>query len=50
VLTGHQVRLDEGGLLKMGRVEGISRQGELLLKSEAGLEKILQANEIRIIG
>lgn len=50
VLTGNEVRLEAGGVQRTGRVEGISPQGELLLKTEKGLERILQANEIRLLG
>ncbi len=49
VLTGKDVRLDVGGDLKTGRVEGVSPRGELLLRSSAGMERILQANEIRLL-
>ena len=49
VLVGNDVRLDAGGVLKTGRVEGLSSQGELLLRTEEGLEKVLQASEIRML-
>jgi BirA family biotin operon repressor/biotin-[acetyl-CoA-carboxylase] ligase len=49
VLTGNDVRLDAGGVLKTGRVEGVSQQGELLLRTTSGLERVLQANEIRLL-
>lgn len=49
VLTGKDVRLDAGGVMKTGRVEGVSPQGELLLRMTVGLERILQANEIRVL-
>lgn len=50
VLTGNDVRLDAGGFRKTGRVIGVSPQGELLLRTATGIEKVLQANEIRILG
>lgn len=49
VLTGKDVRMDAGGVFKTGRVEGVSAQGELLLRTGAGLERVLQANEIRVL-
>ena len=49
VLAGNDVRLDVGGITKVGRVVGVSSQGELLLRTKIGIEKILQANEIRIL-
>lgn len=49
VLTGNDVRMDAVGEVKTGRVEGISSQGELLLRSSKGVEKVLQANEIRLL-
>lgn len=49
VLTGHDVRLDAGGEVKTGRVEGLSKLGELLLRTSDGVEKVLQANEIRLL-
>ncbi len=49
VLTGNDVRLNAGGVLKTGRVEGISSQGELILRTATGLERVLQANEIRLL-
>ena len=48
VLNGNYVRLDVGGVTRTGRVTGVSSQGELLLQTAPGIEKILQANEIRI--
>ena len=50
VLTGNDVRLDAGGFRKTGRVIGVSPQGELLLRTATGIEKVLQADEIRILG
>ena len=49
VLTGNDIRLDAGGAPRTGRVTGVSSQGELLLQTASGVEKILQANEIRIL-
>ncbi|MGD1978638.1 MAG: biotin--[acetyl-CoA-carboxylase] ligase [Akkermansiaceae bacterium] len=47
VLTGRVVTLDAGGKSKTGTVEGISDGGELLLRGVNGVERILQASEIR---
>lgn len=49
VLTGKNVRLETGEGEKRGKVRGVSSQGELLLMTGSGLEKILQANEIRLL-
>jgi len=49
VLNGNNVRLDVGGITRTGHVAGVSPQGELLLQTATGIEKILQANEIRIL-
>ena len=49
VLNGNNVRLDVRGITRTGRVVGVSSQGELLLQTVTGVEKILQANEIRIL-
>jgi BirA family biotin operon repressor/biotin-[acetyl-CoA-carboxylase] ligase len=49
VLSGNDVRLDAGGISKTGRVVGVSPRGELLLRTTSGIEKILQAHEIRIL-
>jgi hypothetical protein len=35
--------------LKTGRVVGVSSQGELMLRTQGGLEKVLQASEIRVL-
>jgi len=47
-LRDHLVTLLVGGLRKQGRVEGLSPNGELLLRSAEGLERILQADEVRL--
>lgn len=47
VLTGKVVSMEVGGLKKTGLVEGISERGELLLRGENGVERILQGSEIR---
>lgn len=47
VLTGKSVTMEAGESVRTGRVEGISAQGELLLRGEAGVERIRQASEIR---
>lgn len=49
VLSGHQVSFLTGQGPREGVVEGISPGGELLLRTPQGLEKWLQADEIRIL-
>jgi BirA family biotin operon repressor/biotin-[acetyl-CoA-carboxylase] ligase len=49
VLTGHRVSLITSEGLKSGWVEGIAPGGELLLRTEAGLERLIQADEIRLL-
>lgn len=48
VLTGNEVILESRGEFLAGTVEGLSPNGELLLRTPDGLEKILQANTIRL--
>lgn len=50
VLTGNRVSLTTSAGPKAGTVEGIAPGGELMLRSEAGLEHLIQADEVRIIG
>ena len=50
VLRGKEVSLISGEKTWSGVVEGISPQGELILKTSEGIEKFLQASEIRIVG
>ena len=49
VLTGYRVKLSTSTGGQVGLVEGISSAGELLLRTDAGLERLIQADEIRII-
>jgi BirA family biotin operon repressor/biotin-[acetyl-CoA-carboxylase] ligase len=49
VLTGYRVKLSTSTGGQVGLVEGISSTGELLLRTDAGLERLIQADEIRII-
>jgi len=49
VLSGKQVSLQTAGGMRHGMVEGISEGGELLLRTSQGIEKIIQAEEVRII-
>lgn len=49
VLTNHRVSLSTSGGLKQGIVEGIAQGGELLLRTESGLESLIQADEVRIL-
>ncbi|MGJ8697600.1 MAG: biotin--[acetyl-CoA-carboxylase] ligase [Verrucomicrobiaceae bacterium] len=48
VLRGRRVRLEANGLQREGVMEGLSLTGELLLRTEAGVERILHADTIRI--
>ncbi len=49
VLTGHRVTLSTSNGPKQGTVEGIAKGGELLLRTQLGLESLLQADEVRIL-
>lgn len=49
VLTGHCVSLGTSSGPRQGMVEGIAPGGELLLRTESGLECLLQADEVRIL-
>ena len=48
-LTGHRVRLHEPSGILEGIVGGVGEGGELLLDTDAGTIRLLQADEIRII-
>ncbi|MEI8039532.1 MAG: biotin--[acetyl-CoA-carboxylase] ligase [Verrucomicrobiota bacterium] len=48
VLTGHQIALTTAHGPKQGLMEGIAPGGELLLRTATGLERLIQADEIRI--
>jgi len=49
VLTGHRVSLITSNGPKSGVIEGIAPGGELLLRSESSVERLLQADEIRLL-
>ena len=49
VLTGKRVSLTTASGPRIGIVEGIAAGGELLLRSEHGLERLLQADEVRLL-
>lgn len=49
VLTGHRVSLTTASGRRQGVVEGIAPGGELLLRTDAGLEVLMQADEVRIL-
>lgn len=49
VLTGKNVSLTTARGPQTGTVEGIAEGGELLLRTAAGVEKLLQADEVRIL-
>jgi hypothetical protein len=48
VLTDHDVSLLTPNGPLDGRVEGIAPGGELMLRNESGLHRLLQADEVRI--
>ena len=49
VLTGKRVSLTTASGPRIGIVEGIAAGGELLLRSEHGLERLIQADEVRLL-
>lgn len=49
VLTGKMVTLSTSGGPRSGTVEGISEGGELLLRTATGLERLIQADEVRLL-
>jgi BirA family transcriptional regulator, biotin operon repressor / biotin---[acetyl-CoA-carboxylase] ligase len=49
VLTGRRVSLIDSKGPRTGVVEGIAPGGELLLRSAAGVERLIQADEVRIL-
>lgn len=50
VLTGRRVSLLTSSGPKEGVVEGIAPGGELILRTAGGLENLIQADEVRILG
>lgn len=50
LLTGKRVTLSTAGGMKSGTVEGLAAGGELLLRTEQGLERLMQADEVRLVG
>lgn len=50
VLCGRRVSLITASGPRTGVVEGLARGGELTLRTDTGLENLLQADEIRILG
>lgn len=49
VLTGRKVKLSTANGPRTGTVEGIAEGGELLLRTDAGLERLIQADEVRLL-
>lgn len=49
VLTGQRVTLTTASGPKSGIVEGIAPGGELLLRTDQGLERLIQADEVRLV-
>lgn len=50
VLTGHPVSLTTSSGPRQGTVEGIAPDGALVLRTATGLENLIQADEVRILG
>lgn len=48
VLRGKMITLQTNGISKNGTMEGVSANGELLLKTQTGVERILHADTIRL--
>ncbi len=48
VLSGQAVTLRTAGGLRRGTIEGLGPGGELLLRTPAGVERIIQADEVRL--
>ena len=49
VLTGKRVTLTTASGPRVGAVEGIAAGGELLLRTANGLERLIQADEVRLL-
>jgi BirA family transcriptional regulator, biotin operon repressor / biotin---[acetyl-CoA-carboxylase] ligase len=49
VLTGNRVSLSTPSGSKIGMIEGISPRGELLFRTPEGLERLIQADEVRLL-
>lgn len=49
VLTGNRVSLSTAAGSKIGFIEGISSSGELLFRTPQGLERLIQADEVRLL-
>jgi BirA family biotin operon repressor/biotin-[acetyl-CoA-carboxylase] ligase len=49
VLSGRRVSLSTSSGPKQGTIEGIAPGGELMLRTETGVEHLLQADEVRIL-
>lgn len=49
ILTGHRVSLKTNDGSRIGVIEGIGPGGELLFRSPEGLERLIQADEVRFL-
>ncbi|RYD17189.1 MAG: hypothetical protein EOP88_27915, partial [Verrucomicrobiaceae bacterium] len=49
VLTGRRVSLTTAGGPRVGKVTGIAPGGELLLQTDHGVERLIQADEVRLL-
>jgi BirA family transcriptional regulator, biotin operon repressor / biotin---[acetyl-CoA-carboxylase] ligase len=49
VLTGQRISLSTASGSQTGIMEGIADGGELLLRTETGLQRLIQADEVRIV-
>ena len=48
-LTGKNVRMNRGDQILSGVAAGIGDGGELLLRDDSGVRKIIQADEVRVL-
>lgn len=48
-LTGKRVSLTVSGVSRVGTVEGLAATGELLFRSDGRLERLIQADEVRLL-
>jgi BirA family transcriptional regulator, biotin operon repressor / biotin---[acetyl-CoA-carboxylase] ligase len=49
VLTGRRVSLTTAGGQRVGKMSGIAPGGELLLQTAEGIERLIQADEVRLL-
>jgi BirA family biotin operon repressor/biotin-[acetyl-CoA-carboxylase] ligase len=49
ILSGKRVSLSTVNGPRIGVVEGMAAGGELLLRTENGLERLIQADDVRVV-